>query len=69
MIESVMNSPADLAIIPVQDLLGLSTEARMNLPGVATGNWEWRMTGGQLTPGILERLRKLTLATDRAQGM
>ena len=50
----------DLAIAPAQDLLGLGSEARMNRPGVATGNWRWRMERGALTPAIADRLRDLT---------
>jgi 4-alpha-glucanotransferase len=45
-------SPAIAAFAPAQDLLGLGSEARLNTPGVAQGNWTWRMTAGQL-----ERLR------------
>ena len=67
MIQSVMNSPADTVITPVQDLLGLGTEARMNRPGVATGNWEWRLSGGELTTEALDRLRALTEASGRAR--
>ena len=37
---------ADTAIIPAQDLLDLSSEARMNFPGVAQGNWQWRLKDG-----------------------
>jgi 4-alpha-glucanotransferase len=41
-------SPASAVILPVQDLLGLGDEARINVPGVPTGNWTWRMTAEQL---------------------
>jgi 4-alpha-glucanotransferase len=67
MIKAVLNSPADTAVIPVQDLLSLGSEARMNRPGVATGNWSWRMASGALTPDILARLRKLTEESGRAR--
>src|SRR5215831_5855463 len=43
-------SVADTAIVPVQDVLGLGTEARMNLPGSSQGNWRWRFRAGALTP-------------------
>lgn len=66
MIKAVLNSPADTAMIPVQDLLGLGSEARMNRPGVATGNWGWRMSPGALTPEILARLKALTEESGRA---
>jgi 4-alpha-glucanotransferase len=49
MIDAVWRSPADLAVVPVQDLLGLGSEARMNRPGVPTGNWAWRLRPGALT--------------------
>jgi 4-alpha-glucanotransferase len=68
MIHAVLHSPADTAIIPVQDLLSLGSEARMNRPGVATGNWAWRLAPGALTPEILGRLRALTGESGRARG-
>ncbi len=49
LIRAALASPARLAIIPMQDLLSLGNEARMNLPGVADGNWNWRMLPEQLT--------------------
>ena len=67
MIRAVLHSPADTAITPVQDLLNLGSEARMNRPGVATGNWGWRMAAGALTPDILHRLRALTEECGRAR--
>lgn len=45
---AALASPAIAALAPAQDLLGLGTEARLNTPGVAQGNWTWRMTEGQL---------------------
>ena len=51
---------ADLAIAPLQDVLDLGHEARMNLPGTASGNWGWRFTEEELTPAVLERLGDLT---------
>jgi 4-alpha-glucanotransferase len=42
-IRLVMLSPADIVIIPMQDILGLGEDARMNRPGTNTGNWEWRL--------------------------
>ena len=52
MTEAALASPAKLAVIPMQDLLALGTEARMNMPGSLEGNWTWRM---QATPAQLER--------------
>jgi 4-alpha-glucanotransferase len=51
---------ADLTIVPLQDVLGLASEARMNLPGRPGGNWRWRYTPGDLTVQIGERLKELT---------
>jgi 4-alpha-glucanotransferase len=54
------SSVADYAIAPLQDLLSLGSEARMNSPGKAAGNWGWRCQGAQLTPNVLDRLADLT---------
>jgi 4-alpha-glucanotransferase len=64
-IRAVMASVANLTIIPLQDVLGLGTEARMNLPGTTSGNWKWRYKSGALTPEMSERLRALTTMYDR----
>ena len=53
-------SASNLAIAPVQDVLGLGSAARMNVPGVADGNWGWRLRRGQLTDSHARRLRALT---------
>jgi 4-alpha-glucanotransferase len=60
MIRMAMMSVANLAIIPAQDLLGLGSEARMNRPGVETGNWSFRLAPGALTHAVADRLRELT---------
>jgi 4-alpha-glucanotransferase len=65
MIRLAMASVARLAVFPMQDVLGLGTEARMNLPGSTTGNWRWRMPGGSFTPRHESRLRELAGAFDR----
>jgi 4-alpha-glucanotransferase len=59
MLRAVWASVAHLAIAPVQDLLGLGTEARMNHPGTAQGNWEWRLTG-QPDGEVQQKLRRMT---------
>ena len=59
-------SVAETAIIPVQDLLSLSSEARMNFPGRPSGNWAWRLLPGQLTDFHAARLRGLTELYGRA---
>ena len=66
LIELALSSPAALAMLPLQDVLGLGSEARMNTPGEAEGNWAWRLEKGQLTAGHATRLRALTVASRRA---
>ncbi len=65
MIRLAMSSVATLAIFPLQDVLGLGSEARMNRPGTAKGNWEWRFQAGVLTHAIGDRLRELADLYDR----
>jgi 4-alpha-glucanotransferase len=65
MIRSVLASVANLAIIPLQDVLGLGNEARMNLPGTASGNWRWRFRPGELTPNLAQQLREMVELYDR----
>jgi 4-alpha-glucanotransferase len=65
-IRCLLASVADVVITPLQDVLGLGSEARMNLPASRSGNWRWRFTADQLTPEIGERLRELTVVYDRA---
>ena len=64
-IRTVLSSVAQLAVIPLQDVLGLGSEARMNTPNKPTGNWRWRYNPGQLTSEVRERLRELTSIYDR----
>ena len=64
-IRAVIASVADTAIVPAQDLLGLGSEARMNRPGTASGNWRWRLRPGQLTEDTMRRLGLLTETYDR----
>jgi 4-alpha-glucanotransferase len=59
-IRALLASVADTAIIPLQDLLGLGPEARMNLPNSTEGNWAWRYKAGALTDEVGERLKRLT---------
>jgi 4-alpha-glucanotransferase len=60
MIREAFASEAEAAIIPAQDLLELGSEARMNFPGIAEGNWRWRLKDGVLTPEVAQRLKKMT---------
>ena len=64
-IRTVWASPSGLAITPLQDLLNLGEEGRMNVPGVANGNWRWRCTEEMLKPSFFERLHKLTISSQR----
>jgi 4-alpha-glucanotransferase len=59
-IRTLLGSVAELAIVPLQDVLGLGSEARMNVPARPSGNWRWRFTADALTPEIRARLRELT---------
>lgn len=65
-IRAALESVADTAIIPLQDVLGLDSGARMNLPASTAGNWSWRVARGALTTEIRERLRRLTELYGRA---
>ncbi len=60
MIRAVLSSVADTAVIPLQDLCGLGARARMNTPGTASGQWEWRYRPEQMPPGRLKWMRELT---------
>ena len=65
MIREALASQADTAIVPAQDLLELGSEARMNFPGIAKGNWQWRLKDGALTQELAQRLRSITIAYGR----
>jgi 4-alpha-glucanotransferase len=60
MIRLAMASVAHTAIVPMQDLLGLGSEARMNTPGRAGGNWRWRLPPDAITPALARRLLECT---------
>ncbi|HEY5885575.1 MAG TPA: 4-alpha-glucanotransferase, partial [Pyrinomonadaceae bacterium] len=57
---AIYASGANTAIVPLQDVLGLGSEARMNIPNSLEGNWVWRVKAGALTDEIAERLGSLT---------
>jgi 4-alpha-glucanotransferase len=59
MIHTALKSDARLAIIPMQDLLALGTEDRMNIPGSSTDNWRWRFDWEQVAPGLARELHDL----------
>lgn len=66
LMETVLQSAAGWAVVPLQDVLGLGGQARMNTPGVAEGNWAWRFRDGDLTPELAQRLADLVRNTGRA---
>ena len=65
MIRAALCSPASLSIVPLQDVLGLGSEARMNTPSLHGGNWKWRYSEGQVTPEITSKLALLAELSDR----
>jgi 4-alpha-glucanotransferase len=66
LIRLAMMSVADMAIIPMQDILGLAGGARMNQPAKKQGNWRWRLMHGQLTDSIKKQIREMTEIYGRA---
>jgi 4-alpha-glucanotransferase len=66
LIRLAMMSVANMAIFPMQDILGLGEEARMNLPATTQGNWQWQLVPEQLTPTLTTKLREITEAYGRA---
>jgi len=60
LIRLAMMSVADMAIFPMQDILGLSEEARMNRPATTQGNWQWQLVPEQLTPTLATKLLEIT---------
>jgi 4-alpha-glucanotransferase len=65
MIEVLLRSKAGAVMFPLQDVLGLGEEGRMNVPGTTDGNWRWRLQPGQLTADIKHRLAGATEAAGR----
>lgn len=65
MIRLALGSVAETAIIPLQDVMGLGSEARMNLPGTSSGNWEWRFSWDMLDRPAREQLAHVTRVFER----
>jgi 4-alpha-glucanotransferase len=65
MIRALQGSVAQWAVIPMQDVFGLGSEARMNKPGVANGNWNWRILPGAFTAEMQQQLREFAMLYDR----
>ncbi len=60
LIRLAMLSPAETVIVPMQDILGLGEEARMNRPGTAEGNWEWRLRREQMREQAMQEFSEVT---------
>jgi 4-alpha-glucanotransferase len=68
-VRAALTSVANLAVVPVQDVLGLDSSARMNVPSEIEGSWTWRLRPGLLTPELAARLAELVEITDRDAGV
>ena len=66
-IRAALTSVANQSVVPVQDVLGLDSAARMNVPSQTTGNWSWRLQHGALTAPLAEKLAALVDVTDRGE--
>jgi 4-alpha-glucanotransferase len=67
LLRAIAASVAEIAIYPAQDLLELGSEARMNTPSVAAGNWSWRVPERSWTPELSARLAAFVDVTDRSK--
>jgi len=67
MIKLAYSSPAALAIAPMQDYLGLGSEARLNTPGSTGNNWRWRFRPECMQPGLADRVAELAASTGRGR--
>ena len=65
MIRLAFSSKATLAMAPMQDFMGLGSQARLNVPGTTLNNWRWRMLPEQLQPALMESVRSLVQASNR----
>jgi 4-alpha-glucanotransferase len=65
MIRTLMASVANTVLFPLQDVLGVGSEGRMNLPGTSSGNWRWRFRESSLTPEAAARLKQWAATYDR----
>lgn len=69
LIAVTLHTPANLAIIPLQDILALGSEGRMNLPGTVLGNWQWRLNPDWLMEEQENKLRELVIASGRSKNI
>ncbi len=65
MIKTLISSKANTVIIPLQDILGLDSASRMNVPGTVSGNWQWRFDWNMLTQEKMRRMQKITTKFNR----
>ena len=65
-ISLAMLSHARTCIVPMQDLLGLDNDTRMNMPGTVDANWSWRLAPGQVTEALGDELLAVTMRYGRA---
>jgi 4-alpha-glucanotransferase len=65
LIRLAQSSVAEFSVVPLQDVLGLGAEARLNTPSTLNGNYHWRFQPGSLTPNLAQRLADLSAVTDR----
>ena len=65
MLRAVLDSVAILAVVPLQDVLGLGSEARFNTPGTVGGNWRWRVDPDALTSADADWLRSMIQSSAR----
>jgi 4-alpha-glucanotransferase len=66
MIRAAFSTDARLAIAPLQDYLGLGSEARINVPGTSSNNWRWRLQDGQLSPGVRGQVARMVEESGRS---
>src|SRR5205823_2835898 len=65
LIRLALSSPANFSVVPLQDVLGLGSDARLNTPSTSVGNYHWRCQPGALRPRLAEKLAALAEVTDR----
>jgi 4-alpha-glucanotransferase len=68
LIRLAQSSPANFSVVPLQDVLGLGSEARLNTPSTHTGNYHWRFNAGALKPELAAKLAAIAEVTDRLPG-
>ncbi len=67
LIKSAYASVANIVVIPMQDVLNLGSDARMNFPGTLGGNWTWRFTWDQITDDLAKQYKEMTIMFERPQ--